>query len=145
MKQQLFYETLTSMKLECGLCEIFVLFCFFVFWRPGDHTKPLWTHIHFRRHWNQSNILVNLDVNGQKKYRLILGFVHTMLDSYFWLPIRYSMNINPICDSSLKRSARRSLAPSQKSRRHNRSCVWTEALSGIIFVVAQKLSSIMKT
>ena len=51
-----------------------------------------------------------------------------MLDSYFWLAIRYSMNINPICDSSLKRSARRSFAPSQKSRRHNLSCVWTEAL-----------------
>ena len=48
----------------------------------------------------------------------ILGFVQTILDSYFWLAIRYSMNINPICDSSIKRSARRSFAPSQKSRRH---------------------------
>ena len=26
---------------------------------------------------------------AKKKYRLILGFVHTMLDSYFWLAIRY--------------------------------------------------------
>ena len=37
---------------------------------------------------------------------------------------------------------RRSFAPLQKSRRHNRSRVWTEALSGMIFVPAQKLSGI---
>ena len=128
----------TRMRLVWNFC--FVLF--FLFLETWRHTKTLWTHIHFRRHWNQSNILVNLDVkNGPKKYRPILGFVHTMLDSYFWLAIRYSMNINPICDSSLNRSARRSFAPSQKSRRHNRSCVWTEALSGMIFVAAEKLSS----
>ena len=46
----------------------------------------------------------------------------------------------PICDAPLSRSARRSFAPSQKSPRHNRSCVWTEAPSGMIFVAAQKLS-----
>ena len=80
---------------------------------------------------------------AKTKYRLILGFVHTMLDSYFWLAIRYTMNINPICDSSLKRSAQRSFAPSQKSRRHNHSHVWTESLSGMIFAAAQKLSSIV--
>ena len=37
------------------------------------------------------------------------------------LIIVYSVNIYPICDSPLQRSARRSFAPSQKSRRHNRS------------------------
>ena len=73
----------------------------------------------------------------------ILGFVQTILDSYLGLAIRYSMNINPICDSSLKRSARRSFAPSQKSRRHNLSCVGTEVMSGMTFVAAQKLSSIV--
>ena len=75
------------MKLKCDLWEIFVLFCFFFFWRPGDHAKTLCSvpHIHFRRHWNQSIILVNLDVkNGQKKYRLILDLVHTMLYSFFF-------------------------------------------------------------
>ena len=46
----------------------------------------------------------------------------------------------PICDAPLSRSARRSFASSQKQRRHNRSCVWTEAPSGMIFVAAQKLS-----
>ena len=34
------------------------------------------------------------------------------------------------CDASLSRSARRSFAPLQKSRHHNRSYVWVEALSG---------------
>ena len=37
----------------------------------------------------------------------------------------------PICDAPLWRSALCSLAPSQKSRGHNRSWVWTEALSGM--------------
>ena len=46
----------------------------------------------------------------------------------------------PICDAPLSRSARRSFASSQKERRHNRSCVWTKAPSGMIFVAAQKLS-----
>ena len=44
----------------------------------------------------------------------------------------------PICDAPL--SARSNFAPSQKSRGHNRSCVWTEApLSGMIFAMVQKL------
>ena len=42
----------------------------------------------------------------------------------------------PLCHA-----ARRSLAPPQKSRRHNRSFVWTEALSGMIFLRALKLSA----
>ena len=46
----------------------------------------------------------------------------------------------PICDTPLSRSAwRRSFAPSQKSHRHSRSCVWTEALSGMIFLATQTL------
>ena len=39
-----------------------------------------------------------------------------------------------ICDAAFSRLERRSFALSQKSRRHNRSYVWTEALSGMIFV-----------
>ena len=46
----------------------------------------------------------------------------------------------PICDDPLSTSARHSFAPSKKSRRHSRSCVSTEALPGMIFVAAQKLS-----
>ena len=42
-------------------------------------------------------------------------------------------------------AARRSFAPSQKSRRHSRSFVWTEALSDMIFVAAQKLFIIVCT
>ena len=37
----------------------------------------------------------------------------------------------PICDTPLWKSARRSFAPSQKSRRNHCSYVWTDALSGI--------------
>ena len=39
-----------------------------------------------------------------------------------------------ICDAAFSWLERRSFALSQKSRRHNRSYVWTEALSGMIFV-----------
>ena len=41
----------------------------------------------------------------------------------------------PVCDTPLSRSAGRRFAPSQKSHRHNRSCMWTGTLSGMIFVV----------
>ena len=52
----------------------------------------------------------------------------------------------PICDTPLSRSAwRRSFAPSQKSHRHGRSCMWTEALSGMIFLAAQTLSGTVWT
>ena len=44
--------------------------------------------------------------------------------------------------SPLQRSTQRSFAPSQKSRRNNRSYVSTEALPDVIFVRAQKLSDI---
>ena len=46
----------------------------------------------------------------------------------------------PICDAPLSRSALHSFARLQKSRRNHRSCVWTEALSSIVFVPVQKLS-----
>ena len=49
------------------------------------------------------------------------------------------MNTYTICDSPLQRSARRSLAPSQKSRQNHRPNVWTEALSGVVYVPGQKL------
>ena len=38
---------------------------------------------------------------------------------------------HPICDAPFTRSARRSFVPLQKSRRNQRSYMWTEALSGI--------------
>ena len=47
------------------------------------------------------------------------------------------------CDAPFSRSAPRSFAPLEKSRRHNRSCVWTGALSGMIFMAAPKLSGIV--
>ena len=71
------------MKLECDLWEIFVLVCFFFLWRPGDHAKTLCSvpHIHFRRHWNQSIILVNLDVkNGPKN--IVLSWA---LFTLYWI------------------------------------------------------------
>ena len=46
----------------------------------------------------------------------------------------------PVCDIPLLRSARHSFASSQKSLCHNRSCLWTEALSGKILVAAQRPS-----
>ena len=52
----------------------------------------------------------------------------------------------PICDAPLSRLAQRSfVAPSQKSRRYNRFCLWTEALSSMIFLAAQKLSGAVRT
>ena len=52
---------------------------------------------------------------------------------------------SPICDAPLSRVAKRSFAPLQKSRRNHRSYVWTEALSSMVFVPAQKLSGIVRT
>ena len=51
----------------------------------------------------------------------------------------------PIYHAPLSRSAGRNFAPSQKPGRHNRSYVWTETLSGKIFVTVQKLSGIVWT
>ena len=74
----------------------------------------------------------------------------TILDSFTWsdyvqdyVPtqkaIRRSMNTYPIwCDSPLERPARCSFAPLQKSRRNNRSCVWTEALYPVWFSFRHK-------
>ena len=58
--------------------------------------------------------------------------------------IRYSMNTYPICDvTPLYRSGQRSFAPLQKSRQNNRCYVWTEALSAMVLLPAQKLSSVV--
>ena len=51
----------------------------------------------------------------------------------------------PICDCAFMRSTPRGFAPLQKQRRNHRSYVWTEALSGMVFVPAQKLSGIIWT
>ena len=58
---------------------------------------------------------------------------------------RCSMNNYPICGSPLKRSARSRFAPLQKWRRNHRFYMWTEALSSMVFVHAQKLSGIAWT
>ena len=51
------------------------------------------------------------------------------------------MNTYPICDSSPQRSARRSFAPLNILRRNHRPLyVGTEALPGMVFAPAQKLS-----
>ena len=49
----------------------------------------------------------------------------------------------PVCDVPLLRSARHSFASSQKSLCQNRSCLWTEALFGKIFVAVQRPSLVL--
>ena len=74
-------------------------------------------------------------------------YVYTIPDSVSFMPtrkaIRYSMNTYPICDSPLYRSGRRGFAPLQKSRQTIRSYVWTEAVSAMVLLPAQKLSSVV--
>ena len=69
------------------------------------------------------------------QYGLIL-VVAQKLSGVVWTPIRCV---------TLHFRDRRSFAPLQKSRRHNRSCLWTNSPSRRIFEVAQKLSSIVWT
>ena len=54
--------------------------------------------------------------------------------------IRYTCNMNSYltCDSPNQRSARRSFAPLQKSRRKHRSYAWREALSEKVFMPTKK-------
>ena len=54
-----------------------------------------------------------------------------------------TLPLDPPLVTPFWRSAQRSFPPSQKSRRYNRSCVWTDALSSIIFVVALKASGLV--
>ena len=49
----------------------------------------------------------------------------------------------PICDGPLPRSVRHSFAPLQKSRRNHRSYMWTEALSGMAFILAKERSIVV--
>ena len=51
----------------------------------------------------------------------------------------------PICDSPVYRSAQRRFAQSEKSRRNHRSYVWTESLSSMVFLPAEKLCVISWT
>ena len=60
--------------------------------------------------------------------------------------ILVSVHITPLYGTKpILKSAQHSFTLSQKSRHHKRSCVWTQALSGIIFVLEQKLSAIVST
>ena len=59
--------------------------------------------------------------------------------------IRCSMNTYPICDSPLKRSARRSFTLLQISPPQKTLYVWTEALSDMVFVPVQKPSDLVWT
>ena len=52
---------------------------------------------------------------------------------------------SPICDAQVSRAAQRIFALLQKSRRNYRSYVWTEVLSSMVFVTAQKQSGIVRT
>ena len=53
-----------------------------------------------------------------------------------------SMNTYPICNSLLWRLMWHSYSPSQKSRCHKLSCVWTETISSTISMVVQILCGI---
>ena len=64
------------------------------------------------------------------------------LSDIVWTPIRY---VTFHFRDQRGAAARRSFAPLQKSRHHNRSFVWIEALSDMIFVAARKLSVIAWT
>ena len=80
------------------------------------------------------------------------GFQSSLLLIYFRDgPNRCSLhqsmaqNLSDMWRSTFRdRPALRSFAPSQKTRCHNRSCVWTDALSGMILAVAQNLSGIVQ-
>ena len=50
-----------------------------------------------------------------------------------------------ICDALLSRLAEHSFAPVQKSPPNHLSYVWTEALTGMVFMPVQELSSIVLT
>ena len=72
-----------------------------------------------------------------------LGFDHTRPDSFLYRHEKFSGIVwTPIWYVTLhfKRSVRCSFAPSQKSRWNQRSYLWTEALSAMVFMLAQKLS-----
>ena len=88
---------------------------------------------------------------GLLKIRLTL----TSLSFWFclqrclWFPVLFLTCLNftkvwhrtyPIWNTPLSRTAPRSFATLQKSRRNHRSCMWTVALSGMISVQAQKYS-----
>ena len=81
------------------------------------------------------------------------GYVHTILDSFLWrhekLLICYSVNtytcVSDMWLSALEIGAAELCLLSQKSRLHNYVCVWTEALSSMIFVAGQKLSGMVCT
>ena len=83
-------------------------------------------------------------------YFRLSGFQSSLLLIHF----RYSLNTcwhctkvchrtYPICDGPLPRSLRRSFAPLQKSRHNHDSYVWTEALSGMAFILAQERSTVV--
>ena len=57
-------------------------------------------------------------------------------------PPHSEQNLSDVLRST-SRSAQSSFAPLQKSRQNHRSYVWTEALSGMVFVPAQQLHGIV--
>ena len=70
-------------------------------------------------------------------YFRLSGFQPSILLIYFFDGPNRCSHCTKIWQKTYSRSARRRFAPSQKSRRHNSFYVWTEALSGMIFVAAQ--------
>ena len=73
-------------------------------------------------------------------YFRLSGFQPSILLIYFCDGPNRCSHCTKIWQKTYSRSARRRFAPSQKSHRHNSFYVWTESLSGMIFVAAQKLA-----
>ena len=90
------------------------------------------------------------DQEMQKAYTLLLvvlliTFLYFTIHTQYQITFRADTKSYPVecghlsamwLSTFLTRSARRSFCPLQKSRQNHRSYVWTEALSGVVFVRA---------
>ena len=90
--------------------------------------------------WRQRNVKKGLMHREQNDY-FWLGFVDTMLDSFLGRYETLSCMITYSIIMWNSRSTRRRFSPLQKSRQNHGSYVWTEALSDMVFLPAQKLLS----
>ena len=118
-----------------------------------ERQKLVHTHrTSFRRDWPRGFDALNSSRHSWIFTSVLVRFQSSLLLIHF----RYGLNTRsyytkewhrtyPICYSPLSLSVRRSFATWQKSRCHNRSGVWKDALSDMIFVTARKLSAIVWT
>ena len=97
--------------------------------------------------WIQKNFFCRRIFSSQKREMLLFLTTNTPPTWPPWRHVQTSNSVNayPICDSLLQRPARRSFSPLQKSHRNHCSCVWTEALYGMVLVPAKRLSGIVWT